>query len=159
MRTSASDCWTVAIYEYTPFCNGPGDVKSPRVMVASPSSRLGPMCRLQRRQFCGSLSWRRGLLGWRWLAGRGRKRRLSSNFTACAEHECRANEYQQHADHRHSVQPSHRVTSPCRRRRPRKRNQPGQKKCAYSPAFGPSHVISRHAGEQSRRPIVVASTP
>jgi hypothetical protein len=24
-----------AIYEYTPFCNGPGDVKSPRVMVAA----------------------------------------------------------------------------------------------------------------------------
>jgi hypothetical protein len=23
---------TSAIYEYTPFCNGPGDVKSPRVM-------------------------------------------------------------------------------------------------------------------------------
>src|SRR5262249_41716752 len=34
-RTSfvaASDCRTIAVYEYTPFCNGPGDVKSPRVM-------------------------------------------------------------------------------------------------------------------------------
>jgi hypothetical protein len=24
MRTLASDCQTIAIYEYTPFCNGPG---------------------------------------------------------------------------------------------------------------------------------------
>jgi hypothetical protein len=28
------------IYEYTPFCNGPVDVKSPRVIVAPPSSRF-----------------------------------------------------------------------------------------------------------------------
>ena len=34
-RTSASDCLPITIYEYTPFCNGPGDVKSPRVMVAA----------------------------------------------------------------------------------------------------------------------------
>jgi len=31
-RTSISVARTVAIYEYTAFCNGPGDVKSPRVM-------------------------------------------------------------------------------------------------------------------------------
>jgi hypothetical protein len=30
------------IYEYTPFCNGPGDVKSPRVIVTAPSSRFCP---------------------------------------------------------------------------------------------------------------------
>ena len=29
---AASDCRTDAIYEYAPFCNGPGDVKSPRVV-------------------------------------------------------------------------------------------------------------------------------
>src|SRR6266478_9216634 len=28
--------------EYTPFCNGPGDVKSPRVIVTPPSSRFCP---------------------------------------------------------------------------------------------------------------------
>jgi hypothetical protein len=64
--------------------------------------------RLQRRQLCGSLSWRRRLLSWGWLAGRGRKRRFSSKFTACAEHEGRAHEYRQNADHRHSVRPSRR---------------------------------------------------
>src|SRR5262249_8338263 len=31
-----------AIYEYTPFCNGPGGVKSPRVIVTPPSSRFCP---------------------------------------------------------------------------------------------------------------------
>src|SRR5262249_38338178 len=36
-----------AIYEYTPFCNGPGDVKSPRVIVASPSSRFCPWSTLR----------------------------------------------------------------------------------------------------------------
>jgi hypothetical protein len=30
------------IDEYTPFCNGPGDVKSPRVIVTPPSSRFCP---------------------------------------------------------------------------------------------------------------------
>jgi hypothetical protein len=34
-------------YEYTPFCNGPGDVKSPRVMIASPSSRFCPWSTLR----------------------------------------------------------------------------------------------------------------
>jgi len=40
----ASDCRTIAIYEYTAFCNGPGDVKSPRVMsrCASAGRRLLP---------------------------------------------------------------------------------------------------------------------
>jgi hypothetical protein len=33
--------------EYTPFCNGPGDVKSPRVIVASPSSRFCPWSTLR----------------------------------------------------------------------------------------------------------------
>jgi hypothetical protein len=27
-RFAAAGCRTIAIYEYTPFCNGPGDVKS-----------------------------------------------------------------------------------------------------------------------------------
>ena len=36
-----------AIYEYTPFCNGPGDVKSPRVVVAPPSSRFCPWSTLR----------------------------------------------------------------------------------------------------------------
>jgi acid stress chaperone HdeB len=36
-----------AIYEYTAFCNGPGDVKSPRVIVASPSSRFCPWSTLR----------------------------------------------------------------------------------------------------------------
>ena len=31
-----------AIYEYTPSCNGPGGVKSPRVIVTPPSSRSCP---------------------------------------------------------------------------------------------------------------------
>src|SRR6266446_6859771 len=31
-----------AIYEYTAFCNGSGDVKSPRVIVTPPSSRFCP---------------------------------------------------------------------------------------------------------------------
>src|SRR5262249_31386569 len=35
------------VYEYTPFCNGPGDVKSPRVIVASPSSRFCPWSTLR----------------------------------------------------------------------------------------------------------------
>jgi hypothetical protein len=30
------------VNEYTPFCNGPGDVKSPRVIVTPPSSRFCP---------------------------------------------------------------------------------------------------------------------
>jgi hypothetical protein len=42
-----SDCRTVAIYEYTPFCNGPGDVKSPRVIVTPPSSRFCPWLALR----------------------------------------------------------------------------------------------------------------
>src|SRR5262249_15819848 len=29
-------------HEYTAFCNGPGDVKSPRVIVTPPSSRFCP---------------------------------------------------------------------------------------------------------------------
>src|SRR5262249_56515614 len=33
---AVSDCRTIAIYEYTAFCNGPGDVKSPRVIVTPP---------------------------------------------------------------------------------------------------------------------------
>ena len=35
------------VNEYTPFCNGPGDVKSPRVIVASPSSRFCPWSTLR----------------------------------------------------------------------------------------------------------------
>src|SRR5215467_12351719 len=34
-------------YEYTPFCNGPGDVKSPRVIVTPPSSRFCPWSTLR----------------------------------------------------------------------------------------------------------------
>src|SRR5262245_1233809 len=34
-------------YEYTPFCNGPGDVKSPRVIVTPPSSRFCPWLALR----------------------------------------------------------------------------------------------------------------
>jgi hypothetical protein len=30
------------LYEYTAFCNGPGDVKFPRVIVTPPSSRFCP---------------------------------------------------------------------------------------------------------------------
>jgi hypothetical protein len=30
------------VYGYTAFCNGPGDVKSPRVIVTPPSSRFCP---------------------------------------------------------------------------------------------------------------------
>src|SRR5262245_3733087 len=41
-RTSASDCLPITIYEYTAFCNGPGDVKYPRVIVTPPSSRFCP---------------------------------------------------------------------------------------------------------------------
>jgi hypothetical protein len=36
-----------AFYEYTAFCNGPSDVKSPRVIVASPSSRFCPWSTLR----------------------------------------------------------------------------------------------------------------
>src|SRR5262249_5861956 len=43
----ASDCRTIAFYEYTPFCNGPGDVKSPRVIVTPPSSRFCPWLALR----------------------------------------------------------------------------------------------------------------
>ena len=32
---------------YTPFCNGPGDVKSPQVIIASPSSRFCPWSKLR----------------------------------------------------------------------------------------------------------------
>ena len=39
------------IYEYTPFCNGPGDVKSPRVIVTPPSSRFCPWLAPRPRQF------------------------------------------------------------------------------------------------------------
>src|SRR5262249_16431427 len=46
-QTSASNCRTIAIYEYTPSCNGPGDVKSPRVIVTSPSSRFCPWSTLR----------------------------------------------------------------------------------------------------------------
>src|SRR5262245_3980777 len=35
------------VYEYTPFCNGPGDVKSPRVIVTPPSSRFCPWLALR----------------------------------------------------------------------------------------------------------------
>src|SRR5215472_15163829 len=38
---------TITIYEYTPFCNGPGDVKSPRVIVTPPSSRFCPWLALR----------------------------------------------------------------------------------------------------------------
>src|SRR5215468_5455313 len=38
---------TSRIYEYTPFCNGPGDVKSPRVIVTPPSSRFCPWLALR----------------------------------------------------------------------------------------------------------------
>ena len=34
-------------YEYTSFCNGPGDVKSPRVIVSPPSSRFCPWSTLR----------------------------------------------------------------------------------------------------------------
>jgi hypothetical protein len=36
-----------AFYEYTPFCNGPGDVKSPGVIVTPPSSRFCPWLALR----------------------------------------------------------------------------------------------------------------
>ena len=32
---------------YTPFCNGPGDVKSPQVIIASPNSRFCPWSKLR----------------------------------------------------------------------------------------------------------------
>jgi len=48
---AVSDCRTIAIYEYTPFCNGPGDVKSPRVIVTPPSSRFCPWLAPRPRQF------------------------------------------------------------------------------------------------------------
>src|SRR5262245_32475202 len=35
------------VNEYTPFCNGPGDVKSPRVIVTPPSSRFCPWLALR----------------------------------------------------------------------------------------------------------------
>src|SRR6516162_1782722 len=35
------------VYEYTPFCNAPGDVKSPRVIVTPPSSRFCPWSALR----------------------------------------------------------------------------------------------------------------
>jgi len=34
-------------YGYTPFCNGPGGVKSPRVIVTPPSSRFCPWSALR----------------------------------------------------------------------------------------------------------------
>jgi hypothetical protein len=37
----------IAIYEYTPFCNGPSDVKSPRVIITPPSSRFCPWLALR----------------------------------------------------------------------------------------------------------------
>src|SRR5262249_54153554 len=41
-RTWITGCHHSPFYEYTPFCNGPGDVKSPRVIVTPPSSRFCP---------------------------------------------------------------------------------------------------------------------
>src|SRR5262249_17439497 len=38
---------TTQVNEYTPFCNGPGDVKSPRVIVTPPSSRFCPWLALR----------------------------------------------------------------------------------------------------------------
>src|SRR6266700_2590410 len=35
------------INEYTPFCNGPRDVKSPRVIITPPSSRFCPWLALR----------------------------------------------------------------------------------------------------------------
>jgi hypothetical protein len=40
-------CHQSRFYEYTPFCNGPGDVKSPRVIVSPPSSRFCPWSTLR----------------------------------------------------------------------------------------------------------------
>src|SRR5262249_48887486 len=40
-------CHQSRFYEYTPFCNGPGDVKSPRVIVPPPSSRFCPWLALR----------------------------------------------------------------------------------------------------------------
>src|SRR5262249_30584614 len=37
----------LCVNEYTPFCNGPGDVKSPRVIVTPPSSRFCPWSTLR----------------------------------------------------------------------------------------------------------------
>src|SRR5262249_35368937 len=39
---AASDLPKIPICKYTPFCNGPGDVKCPRVIVTPPSSRFCP---------------------------------------------------------------------------------------------------------------------
>jgi hypothetical protein len=42
-RTLLDRSHLLRFYEYTPFfCNGPGDVKSPRVIVTPPSSRFCP---------------------------------------------------------------------------------------------------------------------
>src|SRR5262249_6244050 len=46
-RTSTGDAGQLRFYEYTPFCNGPGDVKSPRVIVTPPSSRFCPWSALR----------------------------------------------------------------------------------------------------------------
>src|SRR5262249_32460236 len=42
VRPKTGHSANVLVYEYTPFCNGPGDVKSPRVIVTPPSSRFCP---------------------------------------------------------------------------------------------------------------------
>src|SRR5947207_14716186 len=47
-RTSAGQL----LYEYTAFCNGPGDVKSPRVIVTPPSSRFCPWSASRPPHFC-----------------------------------------------------------------------------------------------------------
>jgi hypothetical protein len=39
---SQADIDQSRVYEYTPFCNGPGGVKSPRVIVTPPSANSWP---------------------------------------------------------------------------------------------------------------------
>src|SRR5215471_14995277 len=45
-RPSVSDCQTIAIHEYTPFCNGPVDVNCSPI-VTPPSSRFCPWSTLR----------------------------------------------------------------------------------------------------------------
>src|SRR5262249_36871312 len=41
-RKVSDTCCDLRVNEYTAFCNGPTDVKSPRVIVTPPSSRFCP---------------------------------------------------------------------------------------------------------------------
>jgi hypothetical protein len=52
LRPKSGHSAKASVYEYTPFCNGPGDVKSPRVIVTPPSSRFCPWSDAEAATLC-----------------------------------------------------------------------------------------------------------